>query len=271
LKAEQRALQILTEYSTYKNKMDTWIVSEDSITIQCQRYVITIVGISVFVVLGSMAVPFAVRDSISGVDPFQFATFSWVLTGFFVAIAKSRYVSDWPWHHFLHGRIVCKSVSDVREVTGINDQMILMKLLHGERHSILKTTGPFNGMFSRKSEGGSGFSINEPVKLSTMLASGFIVFKVANHTGEHMICADVREGTDYSEFRIDHEEKYLAHMDIGEDFVETEEAAPFQMLNRNQSQQAISKDRPRKVFLLREEEFSFKKVIGVYAHDALFG
>ncbi len=95
-KTEERARQILIKYKMHKQKMDTWIISEDSITIRCQLYVVTIISIAVIVVCGSMSVPFVVRDAISGVDPFQFATFAWVTMGFFVVIAKSRYVSEWP-------------------------------------------------------------------------------------------------------------------------------------------------------------------------------
>lgn len=274
-KAEERARQILTEYKMHKQKMDTWIISEDSITIRCRLYVITIISIAVTIICGSISVPFVVRDAVSGVDPFQFATFAWVTMGFFVVIAKSRYVSEWPWHHFLHGRIVCKSVSDVRDVSGINAQMILMMLLHGERENILKTRGPFNGMFTRKSDGSGGFSIDQPVKLSTMLASGFIVLKVANETGEHLICGDVRKGTEAGEFMTDHQEKYLAYKDVDADESDVEsddenssrssdEKHPLQKNTREKGQDG-------KIFLLREEEFRFKKVIGVYVHDSLFG
>lgn len=45
-----------------------------------------------------------------------------------------------------------------------------------------------------------GFAIDEPVQLSTMLASGFVILKVASHHGEHLICLDARKrsGVDYA-------------------------------------------------------------------------
>ena len=274
-KAEERARQILMEYKTQKQKMDTWIVSEESITIRCRVYVITVISIALMVVCGSLAIPFVVQNAIRGVDPFQFATFAWVTMGFFLIIAKSRYVSEWPWHHFLHGKIVCKSVSDVRDVSGINDQMIIMNLLHGERENILITRGPFNGMFSRKSDGSSGFSIDQPVKLSTMLASGFIVLKVANEAGEHLICGDVRKGTEVGQFHTDETDKYLAYKGLDTDAgdAEPDVESSSQDFNDNRVAQKETRERgqDRKVFLLKKEEFWFKKVVGIYVRDSLFG
>ena len=274
-KAEERARQILTEYKTHKQKMQTWIISEDSITIECRFYVITIISIAAVVVCGSMSVPFVVRNSIRGVDPFQFATFAWVIMAFFVVVAKSRYVSEWPWHDFLHGRILCKSVSDVSDVSGINAQMILMRLLHGERENILKTRGPFNGMFTRKSEGAEGFSIDEPLKLSTMLASGFIVLKVRNETGEHLICADIRKGTGFGQFVVDSKEKYLAYKDLDSEESDEQSEDGKAALSLDEENPVSRKTRGKghngKIFLLREENFRFKKVIGVYVRDSLFG
>jgi hypothetical protein len=222
-----------------------------------------------------MSVPFVVRDSVSGVDPMQFATFAWVIMAFFVVVAKSRYVREWPWHDFLHGRIVCKSVSDVSDVSGVNAQMVLMKLLHGERENILKTRGPFNGMFTRKSEGSEGFSIDEPLKLSTMLASGFIVLKVRNETGEHLICADIRKGTNFGQFAVDTKEKYLAYKDIAaeesDEESEDDKSAPSFDEKNPVSRKTTQRGQSGKIFLLREEAFRFKKVIGVYVRDSLFG
>jgi hypothetical protein len=72
--------------------------------------------------------------------------------------------------------------------------MISVELIHGEREWVLKTSGPFKEMFTRASDGSGGFPIDEPLKLSTMLASGFIGLKVKNETGNHLIYADIREG-----------------------------------------------------------------------------
>ncbi|KAI9709904.1 MAG: hypothetical protein M1820_002981 [Bogoriella megaspora] len=274
-KTEEHARQILTEYKRHTQKMDAWIIAEDSITINCQIYVISIISIAVIIVCGSLSVPFAVRNRIGGVDPFQFVTFTWVLMAFFVLVAKSLYVSDWSWHHFLHGKVVCKSVSDVRDVSGIDAQMILMKLLHGERENILTTRGPYNGMFTRRSKGLDGFSINTPVKLSTMLASGFIVFKIADENGEHLICGDVRKGTEVGEFEADSREKSLGYKNL--DIDASDETSDDETSSQYSNERAVVRRNVRdkasggKIHLLREEEFGYKKMLGIYVHDSLFG
>jgi hypothetical protein len=71
-----------------------------------------------------------------------------------------------------------------------------------DRQGILKTCGPYNGMFlpnsgegnDKAADSGEGFSIDVPVETSTMMASGFVVLKVQNERGEHLICLDARPG-----------------------------------------------------------------------------
>ena len=152
-----------------------------------------------------------------------------------------------------------------------------MKLLHEEKDNILKTRGSFNGMFSRKSDGAS-FSIDRPVKFSTMLASGFIVLKVSNATGEHLICGDVRKETEVGDIMPDSYEKFLAYMDVDADVEDADLAdetfskhLDANRTFRNSQKNAHERDQDVKVLLLREVEFSFKKVIGVYVQDSLFG
>jgi hypothetical protein len=66
-------------------------------------------------------------------------------------------------------------------------------------------------MFSRKRKGGAtGFAINQPVYLSTILVGGFIILKVLNEKGEHLICMDVQKGTDdWGNSSLDGKEKFL--------------------------------------------------------------
>ncbi|KAI4659252.1 uncharacterized protein J4E78_005678 [Alternaria triticimaculans] len=162
-----------------ETRMNEWIISELTVTLKCHRYVYTILCFCAVLICGATAVPFSVQNRLKGVDPFNITTFAWLLAGFILVIAKSRYVCEWPWHDFLRGRVVCKSIKEMADVTGIDDQMILTSLLHNERDTTLITKGPYNGMFDRRAESGNeGFSIDIPVHLSTMLASGFIVLKV---------------------------------------------------------------------------------------------
>src|SRR5277367_1502261 len=164
-----------------------------------------------------MAIPFAVGTRIRGVDPFQITTFAWVLAGFIAIVAKSRYVSEWPWHDFLRGHVICRSIKDVCDVTSMYSQMVLMYLLLEERDKTHRTKGPYNGMFSRKAEDKTGFAIDEATRLSTMLASGYILLKVLNEHGEHLICLDIRKGSKGEGPLKGETGRFLSCMDIGKD------------------------------------------------------
>ncbi len=136
--------------------------------------------------------------------------------------AKSRYVNEWPWHDSLRGQVVCRSVRDVKDVTGMNAQMILMYdstiyLLHNEWKTPLITRGPHNGIFQRAATEEDGFSIDEPVHLSTMLASGFVVLKVPNEKGEHLIFIDVRKGAEMDVALKNETGKHLACLGIAKE------------------------------------------------------
>src|ERR1700722_11857733 len=111
--AQSRASRRRAQDEPIKRKMDQWIISEDAVIINCRLYVITIIAIAIVIILGGMAIPFVVKNKIEGVDPFQITTYCWFLAGFITILAKSRYVSEWPWHDFLRGRVVCQSISDV--------------------------------------------------------------------------------------------------------------------------------------------------------------
>jgi hypothetical protein len=228
-----------------------------------------------------MAIPFAVGTRIRGVDPFQITTFSWVLAGFLTIFAKSRYVSEWPWHDFLHGQVICRSVKDVCDVTRIDPQMVLMYLLLEEQVTTLRTKGPYNGMFLRKSEDSSGFTIDEPTHISTMLASGFIILKVLNEFGEHLVCLDVRKGKKGEAPWLRDEREYLACMDLDSeaDYWLLNEAEPplpplcekNQALNARRSPQGRENGTRDKVKKLRKHKFRVNKVLGLYVANARFG
>lgn len=209
---------------------------------------------------GGIAIPFCVQERIKGVDPFQVTTFTWLLVGVILIIAKSRYVTEWPWHDFLHGKVVCQSVSDLADVTGVDAQMILNKLLYSERDTFMVTKGPYNGMFLRRVEGPEteGFSIDVPSQLSTLLASGFIVLKVLSLNGEHIIVLDVRKGTTI-DFAIHAgiNTQYLACLDIGKrDLDDEDEDNPLQT---------------PKVLYLSHVKVSYTKVLGLYICNSSFG
>lgn len=123
----------------------------------------------------------------------------------------------------------------------------------------LVTTGPYNGMFDRRSETpAEGFAIDEPVQLSTVLASGFIVLKVVGHHGEHLICLDARRrsGVDYANSDTP-TSKYLSCLEV-----RTPEEATTGRKQRKT---------PKNVLYLRRNTVGWHKMIGLFVGDAVFG
>jgi hypothetical protein len=259
----KREVQVVQQYLKEEKIMRGWIFAETSVTVKCRGYIIAVMTICSVVLSGGLAVPFTVHGRITGVDPFQITMFAWLIIGVILIVAKTRYVTEWPWHDFLHGRVVCQSVSDLADVTGVDSQMILTKLLYNERNTTLVTRGPYNGMFSRRADapGSEGFSIDVAAQLSTMLASGFIILKVLSSSGEHLITLDVRKGTDLDYASHDGVGvKYLACLDLGkmdfdedgDDIIENPSKTPT-------------------VLHLLHGELHYTKVLGLYVCDSLFG
>ncbi|KAI0411298.1 hypothetical protein F5X98DRAFT_383918 [Xylaria grammica] len=175
--------------------MDKWVFEEKGVMVQCRKYVIGWMSACFLVVGGGLAVGASLGQRISGVDPFNITTYSWVLAAFFLLIAKSIRVKNWSWNDFLHGRVLCKSVSELSSVTGIDEQFIFVKLLQDERESFLETRGPYNVVFRRKSQ--DGFSIDRPLNIWAMLLSGLIVVETESVRGRGLVYLDLRPGTKF--------------------------------------------------------------------------
>lgn len=257
--------------------MSNWEISASSITVKCRTYVVFMQIMIMVIILGSIALPFTVRDRIKGVDPFQITTFSWLLSGALLVIAKSRYVSSWPWHDFLRGVVVCSTVSDLSDVSGVDAQVILLFLLHNEWNTLLVSDGPYNGMFQRKTDPRSisetknkekrneiltyrqGFSIDVPVNLTTMHGSGLVVLKAMNNSGEHLVCIDGRKGG--MDGATQGERKFwMTCPGFNRDDLE------------NYYDSGISDyDISKKVHMLQRESLSWTKILGVYVKDSKFG
>ncbi|OBT58635.1 hypothetical protein VE04_01227 [Pseudogymnoascus sp. 24MN13] len=247
-------------YQRDEKLMREWIFTTSTVTVKCRRYVVVVMAICFIILGGGIAIPSCVQERIKGVDPFQVTTFVWLLVGVILIIAKGRYVTEWPWHDFLHGKVVCQSISDLADVTGVDAQMILNKLLYNERDTFMVTKGPYNGMFLRRAKvpGTEGFSIDVPSQLSTLLASGFIVLKVLSLNGEHLIILDVRKGTtvDYAV----HEgvsREYLSCLDLGK-------------RDSGDEDEDNSLGTPRVLYLTRAR-VTYTKVLGLYNCNSSFG
>ena len=258
------------DYDSAMNQMKAWKITPTYIKVDCRKYVISACAVAVLLVLGGLAIPFSVQSRIRGVDPFQITLFTWIASGFVLVLAKSRYVSNWPWHDFLKGKVVCRSLSDLTDVSGLDTQIILQYLLHKEWKTLLVTSGPYNGLFIRKCDPRTydkrnvvpqteGFSIDRPVALSTMYAVGFVMLKVASMDGEDLICLDGRKGGwDYGS----HGRKgnWMTCRNFNEDILESARDSG-----------TTKKKREHKLLFLQRIVFTWERVLGLYTKESHFG
>ncbi|PWW73151.1 hypothetical protein C7212DRAFT_284973 [Tuber magnatum] len=184
------SLQKITE------DMGVWIYEESSVIVNCPDYVLAVLIAATCLVSGGLAIGFTVQTRLKGVDPFNITTYAWILAAFVVLVCKSMRVDEWSWRDFLLGRVRCRCVTELEVVTGIGSQLIMAKLLHDESRTNMITRGPYNAVFKRKSQDGSGFSIDRPLSTQTMLLSGLTLLKVMTPTGHALVCLDGRRGTD---------------------------------------------------------------------------
>lgn len=258
------------DYDSTTDRMKAWKITPTYIKVGCRKYVISAIAVAVLIVLGGLAVPFSVQSRIRGVDPFQITLFTWIVSGFVLVLAKSRYVSNWPWHDFLKGKVVCRSLSDLTDVSSLDTQIILLYLLHKEWRTLLVSNGPYNGLFIRKCDPRTydkryvvpqkeGFSIDRPVALSTMYAAGFVMLKVASTDGEDLICLDGRKGgCDYGSHG--REANWMTCRNFNDDILESARDSATRM-----------KEREHTVLFLQRMKFRWERALGVYIKETHFG
>ncbi|KAK3505468.1 hypothetical protein B0T13DRAFT_486066 [Neurospora crassa] len=175
-------------------RMKSWVFEETGVMVKCKTYVALTMFSSIFLAASGLAVGVTLGPRISAVDPFNLTTYCWALAAFVILVAKSVRVHEWSWNDFLHCRVLCKSVSELSSVTGIDEQLILAKLVQTDPTSILETRGPFNQVFDGK-KSGDGFSIDRPIGMWAMLLSGLIMIEVESLDGRRLVCLDLRRGT----------------------------------------------------------------------------
>lgn len=150
-----------------KEKMEEaekWTIDEKSIIIDHTWYSLASLSACALLIAGGVAL-IAIQDRAAGVGPSSLTALAWAASGFLMVYFKSRKVQDWLWRDFLSGRIVCRSVSEIEPVTGMDPQTLIAIFLRLESRVFLKTRGPFNTLFSRNSE--DGFSIDVPPLTTT--------------------------------------------------------------------------------------------------------
>ncbi|KAI0878836.1 hypothetical protein GGS24DRAFT_486997 [Hypoxylon argillaceum] len=177
--------------------MQDWVIDESSVTVSNRFYVVSVMMVAAILGSGGLAIGFTVGNRIQGVDPFNLATYTWVLAAFVVLICKSIRVESWNWSDFLRWRVHCRSISELASATGVHEQLIMAKLLHDDYGgSILLTRGPYNSVFrNQANDGGNGFSINQPISAATLMLSGLALLKVVAPRGHAIVCLDYRRGT----------------------------------------------------------------------------
>jgi len=241
------------ELARINRLMDSWVYMEDAILAKCGLYVWLVMLGAGILVAGRLAIGVTLGDRLPNVDPFNITVYAWALAAFGVLICKAVMVENWSWSDFLHSCVKCRSVSELRAVTGINDQLIIAKILHDESESVLKTRGPYNAVFLRKTEDGlSGFSIDVPINNKTLLLSGLSMLKVETPLGHALVCLDTRKGTELS---------VVEHREVG---TKTER---LMCQNIDRLAQAAMSNGKRHVQLklpLKTGELEWRKVEGVY-------
>ncbi|CAP65382.1 uncharacterized protein PODANS_6_8880 [Podospora anserina S mat+] len=170
-KSEKSHLEVVkrnqSALDSANHEMKRWVLEEKGVMVQCRLYVSAVVALSASLVIGGISIGITVGDRIPEVDPFNITTYCWVLAAFVVLVFKSIRVRDWPWNDFLHGQVLCRSVSELASVTGIQDQLIIAYLLYREPTSWLRTRGPFNNVFDGVHD--DGFSIDRLIITWAML------------------------------------------------------------------------------------------------------
>jgi hypothetical protein len=124
---------------------------------------------------------------------------------------------------------------------------------------------PFNGIFNLRlgkevSIDDKGFSIDEPVRMPTMIASGLLILKVVSESGENFICLDVRKKrTDYANHKAS-DQRYLGCPDLPTS--SPKETSPM-------NHKAMYEGRP--VVFLSENGIGWIKLVGLYVDNVAFG
>ncbi|KAL7919120.1 hypothetical protein ACQKWADRAFT_330060 [Trichoderma austrokoningii] len=236
-----------------REQMGTWVLEEKGVMVQCYSYVIGLMFLCALVVAGGIAFGASVGERVPGVDPFDITSYCWVLSAFLLLMAKSIRVRTWSWTDFLHGRVLCKSVSELSSITGIDDQLIIAKLLQDESVSYLQTRGPYNTVFNRKSD--DGFSIDRPLKIWTMFLSGLIMVEVETSRGAAVVCLDLRRGTNIRMITN------LGDMSLKEE--EAQYIYGFKHSKKDQNRDPLSKNRIR----LKSGQVDWMQALGIYGNE----
>ena len=153
------------------------------------------------------------------------------------------------------------------DASGIDAQTILMNLLLNEPDTVIRTRGPYNGMFTRQTFDPDGFKINEAVHISTMMASGFIVLKVLNVFGELLVCLNVRRGSDF--ISLSEIGEWLVFEDK-ENYADDPATRDGDSVSDTKGERLVSSEN-KQVKQLTRRKVRIDRILGVYIGNTCFG
>ena len=170
-------------------QMAGWTIGPHSITVSDNWYCRTTCTAISLLVLGALALISVAggQPLAGGVDRPNLVVLVWTAAGFLMAYVKSTRVEAWPWHDFLRGQVVCRSISEIHAVTKINPQTLLAVLLwHADSMAQrLRTSGPFCSLFGEHEAG--GFDIDIAPLNDTAMAGGHLFVVVSTHDGPALV------------------------------------------------------------------------------------
>ena len=149
-------------------------------------------------------------------------------------------------------------MSELAATTGVDEQLLLAKLLHDDcAGSILTTRGPYNSIFRRQADDGTtGFSIDHPISAETLTLSGLVPLKVVAPRGDAVVLLDYRQGTPLTV--LEHQGIQDKHRGL----LVCEDLAPMAAANkRSRSWHGLD---PVELRLTRKSEFRWRRVQGLY-------
>ncbi|KAL9111814.1 MAG: hypothetical protein Q9227_003873 [Pyrenula ochraceoflavens] len=180
------------QYRKYESSINSWTIDAETITVKCPWVVAGIIVPTGLIALAGVALLLAPYHKPKGVDPANFMIFFWSIALSFLLVGKAFFVPDWPWHDFLRSSVACRSITEVSRISGVKEQVIIMHLLTNRPNIALR--GPHalvlftSGLSETESPSTTGFSIDVPVDLPTLYASGFLVLKVNTFKGPLLVC-----------------------------------------------------------------------------------
>lgn len=253
------ASELFNDYKKGESEQKSWAICESSVRAKTTKYSAIVLTFAIVTILGSVCIPFLVGQKLKGVDPFQFTTFAWLLAGAFLIGAKSRYVDEWPWHDFLRGQIICRSVSELAQASRLREQTILLYLLQNEFKKPLTFRGALIGPFSPVScseSGNDAFNVDVALDHATALVAGFIVLKVWDKNGWHLLLHDSRDDAPMDQ------EGYLVYKGFESDQVNS---------GKKKELREGQRDRVSEILKLERDSLVDHKVLGQYVKDCQFG